>query len=147
MLTRGAELRDLPEGHTDFFREAADGCDGAVGLAGLRPLAGGGLHIAELTELVEQEAAEHICGNIQVIRQEVSEERCHTGALPPFIWFAYVCASPPVDSLLTLQATSGTTQARWNAEYRLHLLDISKGFKSSSKNAVGFQMLSWAADG
>lgn len=65
MLTQVSELRDLPEGHADFFSEEADGCDGAVGCAHPRPAAVRGFNIAELTEPVHLEEAGHICGNVQ----------------------------------------------------------------------------------
>lgn len=65
MLTPVSELRDLPEGHADFFSQGADGCDGAVGFARPRPVAVRGFNIAELTEPVHREEAGHTCGNIQ----------------------------------------------------------------------------------
>lgn len=61
-------LGDLPDGHTHFLREHADGGDGAAGRAGPRPGAVGGLHIAELTQLIHREKAGHTCRNILVIR-------------------------------------------------------------------------------
>lgn len=73
MLTQVPSLRDLPDGHTHFFRERADGGDGAAGHAGPRPGAVGGLPIAELTEMIHREQAGHTCRNIQVIRDDASE--------------------------------------------------------------------------
>lgn len=55
MLTQVSELRDLPEGHADFFSGGADGCDRAVGRARPRPAAVRGFNIAELTEPVYRE--------------------------------------------------------------------------------------------
>lgn len=72
MLTQVSELRGLPEGHADFSRERADGCDGAVGCARPRPAAVRRFDIAELTEPVHLEEAGHTCGNIHV-RDEVSQ--------------------------------------------------------------------------
>lgn len=100
-------MRDLPDGHTDFFREHADGGDEAAGHAGPRPSAVGGHHIAELTELIHGVKAGHTCGKIQVIRDDVSE--------------GLQC--------LSCRSTSEPECQHMSA---LHLLDIYKGLNLGS---------------
>lgn len=73
MLTQVPSLRDLPDGHTGFFREHADGGDPAAGHAGPRPGAVRRLHVTELTQLMHRVTAGHPCRNIQVISDAVSE--------------------------------------------------------------------------
>lgn len=73
MLTQVPPLGDLPDGHTDFFGEHADGGDGTAGRAGPGPGAVRGLHVAELTQLIHGEKAGHTCRNTQVISHAASE--------------------------------------------------------------------------